>query len=107
MERSEYFMELLDKLIQPENNYVTLIEFKFFEHEDKNIVFEVYRKFKILEKKSLIASITTNGKENVEFICYAFDMWHEVKDNLLKLAKTLEKGWHSHPTLSEDTDYLG
>lgn len=107
MERSEYFIKILESLIQPENNFVELIEFKCFNPDDKSKISEVLQKFKILEKKSLIAAIAANDDENVDFIIYAYDMWYEIKSDFMKIAKKLEECWSAEDSVSEKMDYLG
>ena len=68
--------------------------------EDKNKLTEIYSKLSKYEIKVIELDLCFSEKNDAEFINEAFDLWKNVKDDLLAFVKKISANWDNKPEVN-------
>ncbi len=107
MEKVDKYVEFLEELIQPENYFVNLWEYKEIEEEDKLKLLELLRDMMYLNRQSWKMNLDDSDKENAKFITHTYNEWLRLKKDLIQIVDKVKEGWKKEITIKEKLEYLG
>jgi hypothetical protein len=106
-DRTDAFAKFLGQLLQPDTNLVELYECKVFDEDEKEKIFDIYRKLMVLHRYSVEVYLLQEEKEYAQFIKTAFKQWIELKKDLLKIVVKIKESWKTEDKAKTVLEYLG
>ena len=107
-ERLDFYTTIIEEIIQPDaSNLYAMHESRFFEEDEKKIMYDFYKKLMNLSRCSVELSLEHNEKEESEFINNFIQEWKEIKKELVRYIKRLKDSWKTETDTKEDIGYLG
>ena len=67
---------------------------------------ELYKKFMHYERESLILDVSSNEKENIDYINEVYKNWNEFKKETLKVTGKMRDSWNKEETIDRN-NYTG
>jgi len=99
--------EFFEDLLSPDNTIANLYEYKAFNDAEREDVFRLYRRLKVLEKLSLELSLNHDEKKDAEFINEFFSSWESIKNKIIKIIRKMRDFWEKESTKKENEEYFG
>ena len=107
-EKLDFYTIIIEEIIQPDaSNLYAMHESRFFEEDEKKIMYDFYKKLMNLSRCSVELSLEHNEKEESEFINNFIQEWKEIKKELVRYIKRLKDSWKTETDTKEDIGYLG
>ena len=107
-EKLDFYTTIIEEIIQPDaSNLYAMHESRFFEEDEKKIMYDFYKKLMNLSRCSVELSLEHNEKEESEFINNFIQEWKEIKKELVRYIKRLKDSWKTETDTKEDIGYLG
>ena len=107
MEKVNKYIELLEELVQPENFFVSLWEYKEISEEDKLKALKLMREMMSLNRESWKMNLSDSDKDNAKFIKNTYNRWIKLKKDIGKIVQKLEECWKKEIGIKEKLEYLG
>ena len=99
--------EFFEDLLSPDNTIANLYEYKAFNDAEREDVFRLYKRLKVLEKLSLELSLNHDEKKDAEFINEFFSSWESIKNKIIKIIRKMRDFWEKESTKKENEEYFG
>ena len=106
-EKMGIYSRNLDSILHPEATLTDLYESKFFTDEEKNKIFQIYKKLMILNRTSLVVSTVLQDTEEVKFINKASNEWDSFLKEFKKIFEKLKDLWKVDTDIKEHLEYFG
>ena len=107
-EKLDFYTTVVEGVLQPDASSLhTIHETRFFDQDEKNKMYDTYRKLMNFNRMSIEISLEPNEKDEAQLICDFFDKWKEIKHELLRYAKKMKDSWKTETDIKEDLGYLG
>jgi len=107
IEKLENYIKLLEGILHPETEICDMYECSVFSDEEKNKLFELYKKIMFLDRFSAETSIGEDDSKSSDFIKEVFEQWESIKKELLFMVKRLKEGWLEEKNVKTELGYLG
>ena len=107
MEKVNKYIELLEELVQPENYFVSLWEYKETEEKDKLKALELLRELMYLNRQSWKMNLEDNDKDNAKFIKDTYTKWIKLKKDIIKIVDKLKDSWKKDISMKDKFEYMG
>jgi len=107
-EKLDFCTTILGEILQPDtSNLYAMHETRFFDEEEKKIMYELYSKLMTIRRHSIELSLEHSEKNEAEFISLFFNEWKILNKELLNYVKKMKLSWKSETDIKEDLGYLG
>ncbi|PIN69227.1 hypothetical protein COV93_06355 [Candidatus Woesearchaeota archaeon CG11_big_fil_rev_8_21_14_0_20_43_8] len=107
IERVGYFIKVLDDLLyRPDNSYANMHEVQGFSESERKSLFHLYKKLILLDRTSLELNLLLDEKQDADFIKRLFDVWQDVKPELLELVRKMKHVWENDETQDDTATYF-
>ena len=107
-EKLDFYATLLEEILQPDaSNLYAMHETRFFDENEKEKMYNLYRKLMDYSRQSIIAVLEHSEKNEAEFINNFFNDWKIIKQELLEYIKVMQVSWRTESDIKEDLRYLG
>jgi len=107
IEKFEQFEKFFESLLHPETSFSSMIECKEFSDREMKEIFELYKKIKIIEKKSDLLEVISDIKIEAEFINETYNKWRDLKVKFLPLMQKTKDCWEKEEIKIEFSNYVG
>jgi|GEM_PF-282804 len=103
------YLRFIETLLQPTNAQMFVFSMlKTFESEDTEKLKKNYKKLAQKEIDIIELDLDFNLEKEIVFIKSAFDLWQEVKTELLEIISTVKKGWSDNSDIKDKSqNYFG
>lgn len=92
IEKIETAIKVLEDILQPEFLH-SMYEANAFDEDEKEKIFELYKKLMILHRKSSQLFFDYNETESAKLINEILGEWKTIKTEIRKILKKLEDSW--------------
>jgi hypothetical protein len=99
--------ETLESFIHPDTTISDIYECKAFSNDDRDEIFKLYKRLKLIEKRSMELSFESTEEEEAEFIKQTLLLWNEVKEKMMHFIKKLKEFWKSESPEKTMEGYFG
>lgn len=106
-EKVDFLCKLLEEVLQPDTNISNLYESKYFNEQDKEEVFDVYKKIMKLHRETAELLIKNEEAEDAEFIKKIYKEMPSIKAELLPIVSKMKQSWERETEEAEKLGYLG
>jgi len=107
-DKIEYHLALIDSILSPEASSISSIhECKYFNDEQKDELYILYKKLMDYNRRSVEISITRDEKEEAAFVRDFFAEWKKLKKEILHSVTIMRQSWNKETTTKQDLRYLG
>ena len=107
-EKLDFYTTMIEEILQPDtSNLYAMHETRYFDENEKNMMYDLYRKLMDFNRQSIELSLQHDESNEVKFINNFFVEWNELKEELLKYAKKMRASWKTEANIKEDLGYLG
>lgn len=94
-EKIIFFCRIVESIIYPQSpNFISMVESRIFNEEEKQKMAEFYKKLMNYEKESLILDVESDDKQSVKYINEVFSNWPEIKKQMVEITKKMQKAWN-------------
>ena len=107
IEKVEYYAKMVNELLQPDSELISMYECKIFKEEEKEGVYDVLKRLMFFSRLSAEVGLKADEKEEVKFISEFFKGWNELKPSLLDVVSKIKSSWEMGTELKEDLEYFG
>lgn len=101
LEKFDEYIKILEGIVQPEASLANMYETKVFNDEEKNDIFQLYKRFMYMDRFSLQTEIEDGDEKVAEFINVSFKEWMTLKPRILEIIIKLKDSW----TTEEDENF--
>jgi hypothetical protein len=102
------YIDILDPIVHPDSSANSIYENNFFSEDEKNRIFNLFRKLMVLDKEAGISSLDESDEANAKFIKKFFDTYPEIKRELEKILNKEKESWQKEEITKIDrVGYLG
>lgn len=106
-EKIELFSNLLEEVLHPNSDLCSLYETGFFEDNEKDKLFNLYKRLMLISRESLKLSLENNEAEDADFVKTLFKEWLSMKRDLSAMIEQLKKAWSAEEHHKFKAEYLG
>ncbi|MBD3303631.1 hypothetical protein GF343_00650 [Candidatus Woesearchaeota archaeon] len=108
-DRLNYASDILNKIIQPETAALSdLYEYRCFDDEDKQKIFELFSRILYLSRKIVESEFLLDEKKDAEIIKEVAEKWPDIRKEMIPFVKSLEACWQEIPSSDHGLkEYLG
>lgn len=108
-DRLNYAADILNKMIQPETTALSdLYEYRCFDDEDKQKIFELFSRIMYLSRKIVESEFLLDEKQDAAVIREVAEKWPKIRKELVPFMKSLEACWKEMPSSDHGLKgYLG
>lgn len=106
-ERIELYTKILNGLLQPEAVLSDMYECRIFTDEEKEGIFDVYKRLMFLNRLSIDTAIDEDDKRTSKFINDVWKEWPKLKKKFSGFVKKMKDGWLKETKIKEELRYLG
>lgn len=107
-EKFDFYTTMIEEILQPDaSNLYALHETRDFSEEEKNQMYDLYRRLMVLNRQSIFISLENDEKNEAEFIGLALSEWKNLKKDILGYVKKMRDSWKTEVDIKEDVGYLG
>jgi len=107
MDKVIAYLRFIEMLLNPSNAPMFFFALlKGLDNGDKKILEDLYSKLGRLEIEVVEIDNDYSEKNEAEFIIHVFNEWREIKEDMKKIAKSLQKSWDKKSE-RKDKSYLG
>jgi hypothetical protein len=99
--------EVLESFLHPDTNMSDIYECRAFNDSERDEMFELYKKLKIIEKHSMEISLDSDEQREAEFIKQILRSWNEIKEKMILFLRKLENFWKSESPEKTKEGYFG
>lgn len=107
VEKVDFYVKILESVIQPETNAVCLFECKVFDDKEKVEVYDLFKKLMSFVRLSAEVALDCDDKRDAAFISDFFDEWLRLKPKLRDKVSKLRVSWQKDVDLKEEFGYFG
>lgn len=107
LEKIEFYIKILEDLLQTDIRVSTLYEIKSFDDSEMEYVFKIYQKLMKIMRESALLNLNNDEKKNADFIINVFKEWNEIKKELSKILEKLKCSWEKEEDKKEILGYFG
>ena len=112
VEMSDRLFSFSDRIIEPiiagSEAYCCLYEQNMLTEEERQELFEIYKKIQDLKWQNNLLMIKPDEKATAEWIRKTWALWNdEMSDTLAELCQKLSLGWKNMKIVDEKTHYQG
>lgn len=107
-EKIDFYRTMMEEILQPDaSNIYAMHETRCLDEEEKNRMYDLYRKLMDFNRQSIEISLEPDEKCEAEFINGFFSEWKELKKELLNFVRKMRASWKIEADIKEDVGYLG
>jgi len=107
-EKIEFFVEILNIILQPDaNSFSDLYECRFFNDEEKAKALELFKELMIVDRGLIEAEVLSEEKADAESIREAYAVVCKIKSDILPLVRKMKDIWKRPTAKKEILGYLG
>jgi len=99
--------ELLEDLLSPDSSLANIYEYKAFDDNEREKMFELYKRLKVFEKLSLELSLNPDEKNDADFINNFFSSRGKIRDEMTTIIKKTKDFWKEESTTEYKAGYFG
>lgn len=100
-DRFANYLRFVEAFLHPTNSPMFVFSLvKLISVEDKKILTSIYEKLAKSEMKVVELDLDFVEEKEVEFVRHAFNLWQEIKKDLLIFVKKIEDNWDSKPAVN-------
>ncbi len=107
IEKITVMSEILENFLHPDTKISDIYECRAFSDKERDRIFELYKKLKIVEKESMELSLEPNDKTEAEFIEKILDSWIDIKKEMLFFIRKTKEFWKSESPDKTKEGYFG
>ena len=107
VDKADFYVKILESVIQPETNAVCMFECKVFDDNEKLEVFDLFKKLMSFVRLSSEVDLDCDDKKDAEFINNFFVEWLKLKPSLKEKISKLRISWQKDVDLKEELGYFG
>jgi len=108
LEKLDYFCEIIESLLQPDtSSFANMHECKFFEDEEKDDLYKLYKNLMFLSKSAMLLGINSSDDEEAEFINSVYKDLPKLQQEILVYVKKIKETWRNESSTKEELGYLG
>ena len=108
VDRTDFFSRLFEDLLQPDPSLLrSMQEAKIFNEEERKVIYDLYKKLMVINRKSVEISLNRDEKEEANFIKKSFDEWKELKTSTSQIVDKIKDSWKKETYSKEKLSYLG
>ncbi len=101
------FCELMEEVLQPEANISAIYESGVFNEEEKQKVFDLYKKFMALNREGTEAALKNSEEAGSEYIKKVYKELIGIKAELLPIITKIKEAWQQETSDEEKLGYFG
>jgi hypothetical protein len=102
------YIDILDPVVHPDSSINSIYENSFFSEDEKNRIFNLFRKLMVLDKEGSLSLLDESDEANVRFIRKFFEAYPEIKKELEKILNKEKDSWQKEEITKIDrVGYLG
>ncbi|MDD5086447.1 MAG: hypothetical protein PHV16_01715 [Candidatus Nanoarchaeia archaeon] len=99
--------EILENFLHPDTTMSNIYECRAFNDFERDEMFELYKKLKVIEKQSTLISLDSDEQKEAEFIKQTLNSWNEIKEKMIYFITKLENFWKSKSPEKTKEGYFG
>ena len=99
--------EFFEDLLSPDNTIANLYEYKAFNDAEREEIFKLYKRVKVLEKLSLELSLNSDEANESEFINNFFNSWNKIKSEIITIIRKIKVFWEKESAKKDSEEYFG
>ena len=107
VDKADFYVKILESVVQPETNAVCMFECKVFDDKEKLEVFDLFKKLMSFVRLSSEVDLDCDDKRDAEFINNFFVEWLRLKPGLKEKISKLRVSWQNDVDLKEEFGYFG
>ena len=106
-EKIEYYVKIIESILQPDTNLSSMYEAHHINDQQKNQLYFLFKKLMNILRKSNLVSINNTDELNAEFIKNSYNEWSSLKTEVEKHIKRLSEAWKKETDIKNDYSYFG
>jgi len=107
-EKFSTYLRFIETLLQPSNAQMLVFSMlKTLDSDDTEKLKKNYKKLAEKEIDVIELDLDFNLEKEVVFVKTAFDLWQEVKGELLEIISKVKKGWDKNNSQGKSQNYFG
>ena len=106
-EKIEYYVKIIESILQPDSNLSSMYEAHYINDQQRNQLYMLFKKLMHILRKSNLVSINNTNELNAEFIKNSYNEWSSFKDEVEKHIKRLSEAWKKETDIKNDYSYFG
>jgi len=99
--------EILENFLHPDTTLSDIYECRVFSDSERDRIFKIYKKLKILEKESIELSLEPDEKMEAEFIKNVWNSWDDIKQEMLFFIRKVKEFWKNELPKPKIEGYFG
>jgi len=101
------YLRFVETILHPVNAPMFVFSVvKLIGNDEKDRLNEVYKKLVKIEIRLIDLDIEFNEKKEAEFVKDSYELWQNIKKDILQVLDTIKKNWNNK-TESNNKDYFG
>jgi len=102
------YLDIIQGVLQPEtSDFTQMYEMNFVSESKKLKLLKFYKKLMKISRWSDEIAMTFNEEQEATFIKKIYSEWTSIKEEMLKLIKTMKESWDKELKQDNDTRYMG
>lgn len=106
-EKIEYYIKIIESILQPDSNLSSMYEAHYIDDKKKEQLYLLFKKLMNIIRNSNLASINNTDELNAVFIKNSYGKWSLLKDEIEKLIRNLSEVWKKETDIKNDSSYFG
>lgn len=98
---------LVEEVLQPDTNLVSLYESRVFDEDEKKRLFELYKRLMVVDRTLAELMVANDEKLDAAFIKSFTAEWKKLKPELVKFINKLKESWEKETEEGESAGYMG
>ena len=98
---------LVGEVLHPEANLADLYESRVFDEQEKQKLFELYKRLMVADRQTAELSVQNDEKLDAAFIRDFSREWAKMKPELVKFIRRLRESWEKDTEQGEAAGYMG
>lgn len=107
VEKIEIYCKILESILQPETSVCDMYECSVITEEDKERLFNLYRKLMFFNRFSIETFVDETDEKSSEFINLVWKDWPEINKEFSFFVKKIKDSWLEDIDVKTQLGYLG
>jgi hypothetical protein len=106
-DKIERYLKILEEIIQPDSQISAMHEGSFFDNEEKEKIFSLYKKIMIIKRDIDQTELEATEEEKANLIKNINEEWEQIKKKLKPILEKLKNTWKKEIKSTVKEEYLG
>ncbi|MBR9691346.1 hypothetical protein GOV06_01030 [Candidatus Woesearchaeota archaeon] len=107
IEKIELYAKFLEEILNPDTTISNMHEAKIFNEEERERIFEFYKKLMYYDRLSIEVSIDEDDSKSSDYITGFYKEWSELKKEFSNFVKKAKESWLKDSNIKQESGYMG